>query len=114
MLMNWIKWSNEMLGKVIKVTRQTEAKNCSCDSGRNSRVVACRCKRGFTGAVSSAKLTVNMNTQIHCSSVFKRFANASQADVTKIREDRFEQGTKKATSWAVKVFEGKTVKLNCK
>ena len=50
-----------------------------------------------------------MNAQIHCSSAFKRFANASQADMAKIREDRFEQGRKQSTIWAVKVFEGKSV-----
>ena len=49
-------------------------------------------------ALSSA----NMNTQIHCSSAFKRFANASQADMAKICEDWFEQGTKQSTIWSVK------------
>ena len=57
--------------------------------------------RTFTVALSSAKITVNMNTQIHCSSAFKRFANVSMA---KIHEDRFEQGTKQSTIWAVKVL----------
>ena len=42
-----------------------------------------------------------MNTQIHCSSAIKRFANVSMA---KIHEDRVEQGTKQSTIWDVKVL----------
>ena len=47
-----------------------------------------------------------MNSQINTSYTFKRFASASAADVIKIREDRHEEGTKKATKWAVNVFQG--------
>ena len=61
------------------------------------------------------RLLSNMNTQINCSSAFKRFANASQAEVAKIREDRHEKATKQSTFWAVNVFEGKTdiLKFEC-
>ena len=55
-----------------------------------------------------------MNTQIHSSSAFKRFANTSHAEVARIREDRHEQATKQSTNWAVNVFEGKTARLNFK
>ena len=48
-----------------------------------------------------------MNSQINASLRFKRFAKASNAEVMKIREDRHEEGTKKATKWAVNVFKGK-------
>ena len=48
-----------------------------------------------------------MANQINCSSAFKRFANASQADVAKIHEDTHEKATKDSTCWAVNVFEGK-------
>ena len=44
-----------------------------------------------------------MKTQINCSFAFKRFVNASQAKVAKIREDRHEKATKHSTFWAVNV-----------
>ena len=48
-----------------------------------------------------------MSSQINASFTFKRFAKASNANVIKIREDRHEEATKKATKWAIKVFQGK-------
>ena len=48
-----------------------------------------------------------MNSQLNSSAAFKRFAKATTADITKIREDRHEQGTKTATKWAVNVSQGK-------
>ena len=47
-----------------------------------------------------------MNSQINASTSFKRSANASDADIAKIREDRHETRTKNATKWATNVFQG--------
>ena len=56
----------------------------------------------------SCRLLITIANQINCSSAFKRFANASQADVAKIHEDTHEKATKDSTCWAVNVLEGKT------
>ena len=60
----------------------------------------------FASSQLSAAITIA--NQINCSSAFKRFANASQADVAKIHEDTHEKTTKDSTCWAVNVLEGKT------
>ena len=62
--------------------------------------------------ISSASSTchsqlINMNSQLNASTSFKRFANASEADIAKIREDRHALRTKNATKWATNVFQGK-------
>ena len=48
-----------------------------------------------------------MNSQINASTSFKSFANARDADIAKIREDRHALRTKNATKWATNVFQGK-------
>ena len=48
-----------------------------------------------------------MSRQMNISQSFKRFATASTSDITKIREGRHEERTKKSTKWATKVFQGK-------
>ena len=48
-----------------------------------------------------------MNSQINSSTTFKRFANASDADIAKICEDLNAIKTKNATKWATNVFQGK-------
>ena len=48
-----------------------------------------------------------MNSQINASFSFKRFATASASEIVKICEDRHEETTKRATKWAVNVFQGK-------
>ena len=47
-----------------------------------------------------------MNSQLQAKAPFKRFANASLAEVYKIRELRHEESTKKQTKWAVNLFQG--------
>ena len=37
----------------------------------------------------------------------KRFVNASADDIRTLREGIHEEGTKRATSWGVKLFKGK-------
>ena len=48
-----------------------------------------------------------MNSQINASTSFKRFANASDADIAKICEDRHAIKTKNDTKWPTNVFQGK-------
>ena len=47
-----------------------------------------------------------MNSQINSSTTFKRFANASDADIAKIHEDCHEMRTKNATKGVTNIFQG--------
>ena len=47
-----------------------------------------------------------MNSQINATTSFKRFVNASDADIAKIHEDCHEMRTKNATQWVTNIFQG--------